>query len=166
MRYQLTFWICLMLIGAFCFSVSAQEATQSTNPATQEAPGKKKKEFEDFAKVTEDSKSYDGFFKLHQKKENLYCEIQPSQLDEPFLCMISVARGLGRGRLLSGNDVGGVAPRLATCLGTRYIWCEKMCVSVRRKGHRLPKRLTWGITIRCYFHSKLKAFTRNGKVCW
>ncbi len=102
MRYQLTFWICLILIGVFCFSVSAQEATQPAKPTTQEAPAKKKKEFEDFSKVTEDSKSYEGFFKLYQKKENLYCEIQPSQLDKPFLCMISVARGLGQGFLLSG----------------------------------------------------------------
>ena len=95
MRYQSTFWICLILIGAYCFSVSAQEATQ-------EAGAKKKKEFEDFTKVIEDSKSYDGFFKLYEKKQNLYCEIQPAQLDEPFLCMISIARGLGRGYLLSG----------------------------------------------------------------
>ena len=102
MRYLLTFWICLIMIGAYCFSVPAQEAAQPAKPATQEAPVKKKKEFEDFAKVTEDSKSYEGFFKLYQKKENLYCEIQPSQLDKPFLCMISVARGLGRGYLLSG----------------------------------------------------------------
>ncbi len=102
MRYQLTFWICLILIGICCLPVSAQEATQPAKPATQEAPAKKKKEFEDFSKVIEDSKSYEGFFKLYQKKENLYCEIQPSQLDQPFLCMISVARGLGSGFLLSG----------------------------------------------------------------
>ena len=102
MRYQLTFWICLILIGGYCLSVSAQEAAQPAKPDTQETPAKKKKEFEDFDKVTEDSKSYDGFFKLYQKKENLYCEIQPSQLDKPFLCMISVARGLGQGFLLSG----------------------------------------------------------------
>ena len=95
MRYQTTFWICLILVGTYCFSVSAQEATQ-------EAGTKKKKEFEDFTKVIEDSKSYDGFFKLYEKKQNLYCEIQPSQLDKPFLCMISIARGLGRGYLLSG----------------------------------------------------------------
>ena len=102
MRYQLTFWLCLILIGIYYLPVSAQEATQPAKPATQEAPTKKKKEFEDFSKVIEDSKSYDGFFKLYQKKENLYCEIQPSQLDKPFLCMISVARGLGQGFLLSG----------------------------------------------------------------
>ena len=102
MRHQLTFWICLILIGTYCFSVSAQEAAQPTKPAAQEAPAKKKKEFEDFTKVIEDSKNYEGFFKLYQKKENLYCEIQPSQLDKPFLCMISLARGLGRGSLVSG----------------------------------------------------------------
>ena len=102
MRYQLTFWICLILISVCCLPVVAQEAAQPAKPTTQEASAKKKKEFEDFSKVTEDSKSYDGFFKLYQKKENLYCEIQPSQLDKPFLCMISVARGLGQGFLLSG----------------------------------------------------------------
>ena len=102
MRYQLTFWICLILVSVCCLPTVAQEAAQTTKPTTQEASAKKKKEFEDFSKVTEDSKSYDGFFKLYQKKENLYCEIQPSQLDKPFLCMISVARGLGQGFLLSG----------------------------------------------------------------
>ena len=102
MRYQLTFWICLILVSACCLPTVAQEAAQTATPTTQQAPAKKKKEFEDFSKVTEDSKSYEGFFKLYQKKENLYCEIQPSQLDKPFLCMISVARGLGQGFLLSG----------------------------------------------------------------
>ncbi|MYC78429.1 zinc-dependent metalloprotease [Candidatus Poribacteria bacterium] len=102
MRYQLTFWICLTVVMGYCFPIVAQEAAQPATPTTQEASAKKKKEFEDFSKVTEDSKSYDGFFKLYQKKENLYCEIQPSQLDKPFLCMISVARGLGQGFLLSG----------------------------------------------------------------
>ena len=102
MRYLLTFWSCLILVSGYCLSISAQEATQPTKPAAQAAPTQKKKEFEEFQKVTEDSKSYQGFFKLYEKKENLYCEIQPAQLDEPFLCMISVARGIGRGYLLSG----------------------------------------------------------------
>ena len=90
MRHLLTFWICLITISGYCLSVSAQETTA------------KKQEFADFAKVIEDSKNYDGFFKLYQKKEKLYCEIQPSQLDQPFLCMNSLARGLARGRLISG----------------------------------------------------------------
>ena len=99
MRHQLTFWICLILASGYCLSVSAQEAAQPAKPA---APAEKKKEFEDFSKVTEASKSYQGFFRLYEKKENLYCEIQPSQLEQPFLCMISLSRGLGRGYLISG----------------------------------------------------------------
>ena len=42
-------------------------------------PAKKKKEFEDFAKVIEDSKSYEGFFKLYQKKENLEGRTRPDR---------------------------------------------------------------------------------------
>ncbi len=102
MRYQLSLWICITVIIGYCFPVAAQEATQPANPTTQETSTAKKKEFEDFAKVIEDSKNYDGFFKLYQKKEKLYCEIQPAQLEQPFLCLISLSRGLGRGFLISG----------------------------------------------------------------
>ena len=102
MRCQLAFWICLILISVYCLPVFAQETTQPAKPATQAATTEKKKEFEDFAKVTEDSQSYEGFFKLYQKKEKVYCEIPPSQLDKPFLCLISLSRGLGRGYLISG----------------------------------------------------------------
>ena len=105
MRYHLRCWLCLILINFYCFPTFAQEATQPAKPAAQEASANKKKEFEDFSKVIEDSKSYEGFFKLYQKKENLYCEIQPAQLDKPFLCMISIARGLGSGYLLSGRTL-------------------------------------------------------------
>ena len=102
MRPQPTFCICLILISFYCLSVFAQEATRAAKPAMTEATGKKKKEFEDFDEVIEDSTSYDGLFKLYKKKEKLYCEIQPSQLDQPFLCMTSLSRGLARGRLISG----------------------------------------------------------------
>ena len=103
MRYPLIFWICLILISGYCLSVSAQEAVQSAKPTTQETRKKTKKEFPDFAKVIENSTSHEGFYKLYQKKENLYCEIQPSQLDQPFLCMITVSRGLGNYNLISGE---------------------------------------------------------------
>lgn len=101
MRHVFTYWICLVLAGIIALPLIAQEANE-TKPATEQSTEKKKKEYEDFSKVIEDSKTYQGFFNLYQKKENLYCEIQPSQLDEPFLCMISIARGIASGRILSG----------------------------------------------------------------
>src|SRR3954462_5038519 len=55
------------------------------------------KKYEDFDKLTKGGKFYDGLFKLHQKDDNLYAEIRPEQLEKPFLCPISIARGMGMG---------------------------------------------------------------------
>lgn len=102
MRQLLIFWICIITISGYCLTVSAQEEAKPEETTVKETTTKKKKEFEDFSKVIEDSKSYQGLYRLYQKKENLYCEIEPSQLNKPFLCMISIARGIGTGYLLSG----------------------------------------------------------------
>lgn len=99
MQRLLTIWICFIFTISFCLPIIAQEAEKTAKPATQ---SKQKKEFEDFNKVIEDSKSYQGLYRLYEKKENLYCEIQPSQLNKPFLCMISIARGIASGYILSG----------------------------------------------------------------
>src|SRR4051794_21472896 len=49
--------------------------------------------FEEFDKVVAGAKTYEGHFKLYQKDEHVYAEVQPFQLDRPFLCAISLARG-------------------------------------------------------------------------
>src|SRR5262249_15146813 len=49
--------------------------------------------FEHFDKVIARAKTYQGLLKLYQKEEHLPAEIQPCQLDRPFLCAISLARG-------------------------------------------------------------------------
>jgi hypothetical protein len=53
--------------------------------------------FQDFNTVVRGAKTYDGLFKLHQKDEHLYMEIQPQQFGKPVLCPIAVARGGGLG---------------------------------------------------------------------
>ncbi len=55
------------------------------------------KKFEDFTKVVQGAKEYDGLFKIHHKEDRLYAEIRPDQLDKPFLCPIAIARGLAMG---------------------------------------------------------------------
>ena len=101
MKRLITLLIFFIFIGSLSLPIIAQEKTEA-KPAAQQTAAKKKKEYEDFSKVIEDSKSYEGYFTLYQKKENLYCEIQPSQLNKPFLLMASIARGIGSGYILSG----------------------------------------------------------------
>lgn len=51
------------------------------------------KKFEDFDKVVAGAKVYEGLFKLYQKDDHVYAEIQPNQLDRAYLAPISLARG-------------------------------------------------------------------------
>ncbi len=102
MKRLITLLICFIFIGSLSLPIFAQEDKAEAKPAAQQTAAKKKKEYEDFNKVTEDSKKYQGYFTLYQKKENLYCEIKPSQLEKPFLLMASIARGIGSGYILSG----------------------------------------------------------------
>jgi hypothetical protein len=48
---------------------------------------------EEFDKVVAGAKTYEGLFKLYQKDQHVFAEIQPFQLDRSFLCAISLARG-------------------------------------------------------------------------
>ena len=101
MKRLITLLISFTFMSSLSLPIIAQEKTEA-KPAAQQTAEKKKKEYEDFSKVTEDSKKYDGYFTLYQKKEDLYCEIKPSQLNKPFLLMASIARGIGTGYILSG----------------------------------------------------------------
>ena len=49
--------------------------------------------FEDFDKVVAGAKVSEGLFKLYQKEQDVFAELQPQQFDRPFLCAISLARG-------------------------------------------------------------------------
>jgi hypothetical protein len=74
-------------------------------PATAQIPGsgqpaglgQEPPRFPDFNTVMRGAKEHDGFFKLHQKDDLLYCEILPQQFNQPWICSISVARGGGLG---------------------------------------------------------------------
>jgi hypothetical protein len=62
------------------------------------------RKFEEFDKAVKGAKEYDGLFKLYHKDENLYAEIQPHQLEQPFLCPVSIARGGGLGGMTLNFD--------------------------------------------------------------
>ena len=49
--------------------------------------------FEEFDKVVGSAKALEGMFKLYQKEDRVFAEIQTFQLDKPYLAAISLARG-------------------------------------------------------------------------
>ncbi len=52
------------------------------------------KKFKDFGEVTKDTTRMEGLFILYRTNEQVYAEIRPNQLDQPFLAPIAIARGL------------------------------------------------------------------------
>ena len=59
------------------------------------APGAGDKPFAEWSKLTKDAEHKKGFFTLWKKRDNIYLEIAKEQLDQPFLYVVSVARGIG-----------------------------------------------------------------------
>jgi Met-zincin/Domain of unknown function (DUF5117) len=62
------------------------------------APGKK---FPELEEVVRGAKELDGLFRLYLKDETVFAELQHNQFEVPYLCPISIARGL------SSNYFGG-----------------------------------------------------------
>src|SRR5438105_2710472 len=87
-----------LLFGLLPLAVLAAYLLGPTTRTTGQADGDfPEKKFEDFDKVTKGAKLHEGLFKLYRKDERLLAELQPHQLDRPFLCPISIARGVGMG---------------------------------------------------------------------
>src|SRR5205823_8568275 len=55
------------------------------------------KKFEDFNKTVQGAQVHEGLFRLHQKADKLYAEIEPEQLNRPLLCPMASARGMAMG---------------------------------------------------------------------
>ncbi|HLJ96774.1 MAG TPA: DUF5118 domain-containing protein, partial [Gemmataceae bacterium] len=72
----------------------APKASGSGSPSTSQPADRK---YEDFHKVMQGAKEYDGLFKLYQKDDRLYAEIGSHQFERPYLLPMAIARGLGLG---------------------------------------------------------------------
>jgi len=70
--------------------------------AAAAAAGDKDKPYGDWKKLTKDAEVLKGYFTLYHKRENLYLELKPGQMDVPVLGIFSFARGIGSNFLLGG----------------------------------------------------------------
>ena len=59
------------------------------------------------------SRSIDGLIKMHRKGNRLLAELTSSHLNQDFIVLISIAKGIGRGQLLGGMSWG---------FGDDWIW--------------------------------------------
>ena len=88
-------------LGALLAFAAFAPAFGADKPAAPPAD-KPEKPYGDWKKLTKDAQVMHGFLTLHQKRENLYAEITPAQLNKPFLSIVSFARGIGQNFLLGG----------------------------------------------------------------
>jgi hypothetical protein len=78
-------------LGAVMMALLGHGHSTGQNPA---APPPK---FPDMESVVKGAKEIDGYFKLYHKDQTVYAEVPASRFGIPFLCPISIARGVGQG---------------------------------------------------------------------
>lgn len=88
MRRQL---FTVLALGAVLLTLSHNER------GTGQGPGGPAPKFPDFDSVVKGAKEHDGLFKLFQKDQNVYAELKLFQMEQPFLCPVSIARGMAQG---------------------------------------------------------------------
>ena len=96
----------LALMLALAAPVTAEDKkkpdAKSGDKTAAAATGDKDKPYGDWKKLIKDAEAMKGFFTLYHKRENLYLELKPGQMDTPVLGIFSFARGIGSNFLLGG----------------------------------------------------------------
>jgi len=89
------------LLAALLLAPAAQ-AKPKKGQAPDAAAAEKDKPYTDWKKVVKDAEMKPGYLTLYQKRENLYLELRPDQLDQPVLGIFSFASGIGANFVLGG----------------------------------------------------------------
>ena len=96
----------LLVLALTCpaaFAAPAAPAGKASGKPGDAAPaGDKDKPFQDWKKVTKDAEVMKGYLTLYKKRENLYLELKPEQMNQPVLGIFSLARGIGSNFILGG----------------------------------------------------------------
>ena len=109
LRSSLSRVVLLVLIAALAaWPAVAADKPPAGKPAGGAPPAagdEKDKPYADWKKVTKDAEVKKGFFTLYSKRENLYLELKPEQLDQSILGIFSLARGIGQNGVIGGLPV-------------------------------------------------------------
>jgi len=91
-----------LLAGSAASPLHAQGTTaQPAQPAASQPAPKTP-----FETLTTGAKKVEGMWTLYQKDQQLLLELSPSQLNQNYLVVISIAKGISRGQVLGGMSWG------------------------------------------------------------
>jgi hypothetical protein len=96
------------------------------------------KPYQDWKKVTKDATKKSGFLTLYQKRENLYLELRPDQMNTPVLGIFSMAQGIGRNGVLGGLPIGSAVIEFQRT-GDRVLVVQKNTRFVAPAGSAIEK---------------------------
>ncbi len=85
---------------------AAKKKKEPAKGADAAAAGAADKPYTDWKKATKDAETIPGYLTLHKKRDNLYLELKPEQLNVPVLGIFSFARGIGSNFVLGGLPLG------------------------------------------------------------
>jgi len=94
--------VCALLAPGALAAPKPKKGGKPDAAAAAAAAGAADKPYGDWKKLTKDAEVIKGWFTLYRKRENLYMEIRPDQLDKEFLGIFSFARGIGSNFVLGG----------------------------------------------------------------
>ncbi|MGQ9698213.1 MAG: zinc-dependent metalloprotease, partial [Armatimonadota bacterium] len=81
----------------------AKPPTASDAKAADKAEAEKKKDdLDDFDEVTKEAEKIEGLFTFYRKKDKVYVEIKPEQLDKDYIFTITLESGIGINGLYNG----------------------------------------------------------------
>jgi hypothetical protein len=129
----------VLALSASSLVATASAAPKKKPAAAEPAKAESDKPYTDWKKVTKDTQVKKGFFNLYSKRENLYLEIKPEQLDMPFLGIWSIARGIGRDFVLGGLSIFNDRMLSFERSGDRILLVERNTRFTAPKGSPIEK---------------------------
>ena len=108
-RSRMQCLITMLVLVAFAATASAADKSKDKDKGKGGKPGAgapaaaaPDKPFTEWSKITKDAEKKPGFFTLWKKRDNLYLELTKEQLNQPFLYVVSLSRGIGSNFVLGG----------------------------------------------------------------
>ena len=97
-------------------AVPSAQAIASANrlvgaPGSTPAPAAAPSALKSFADVSRDAKELTGLFRLWQKDDKVWLEIEPGQFDQPFFFSTNLDQGLGETNFLAGSMSSSLSRR-------------------------------------------------------